>query len=191
LTKFLRNIFDKPLKAIANFLDRIGISANTITLLGLAGNITAAFFIGRGLFLAGGIILVLVSPLDAIDGALSRIRNKETKFGAFLDSICDRYSEVAIIFAIFIFFLSEDDYFGTIFGFLAVSGSVLVSYVRARAEALGTECKIGILTRVERYLLLIISLLLNQVKAGTIILALFSHITAIQRVIYVRENLDE
>jgi len=191
LTKFLRNIFEKPLKAIANFLDRLGISANTITLLGLAGNIMAAFFIWKGLFLAGGIILLFMSPLDAVEGALSRIRDEETKIGAFLDSICDRYSELAIIFAIFIFFLNEGDYLGAVFGFFAISGSVLVSYVRARAEALGSECKIGILTRVERYLLLIIALLFNQIKAGIIILAVFSHLTAFQRVIYVRNYLDE
>jgi len=190
LTKFLRDIFNKPLEAIANYLDRLGITANTITLIGLTGNITAAFFIGRGQFLAGAIILIFLSPLDAVDGALSRVRNKETKFGAFLDSICDRYSEIAVIFGILVFFLNKNDFWGVIFSFLAVTGSVLVSYVRARAEALGGECKIGILTRVERYLLIIIVLLINQVEVGVGILAVFSHITAFQRIIHVQKLLD-
>lgn len=190
MTKFLRDIFNKPLKSIANYLDRIGIKANTITLIGLAGNITAAFFVGRGQFLVGAIILIFISPLDAVDGALSRVRNKETKFGAFLDSICDRYSEIAIIFAILIFFLNRNDFWGVFFSFLAVTGSVLVSYVRARAEALGVECKVGLLTRVERYLLIIIVLLINQVKVGVGILAVFSHMTAFQRIIHVQKFFD-
>lgn len=191
MTKFLRNIFEKPLNSIASYLDQLGVNANTVTLLGLAGNIAAAFFIARGQLLAGGIALILVSPLDAIDGALSRIRNGESKFGAFLDSICDRYSELAVIFAIFILFLNRNDNFGIIFSFLALSGAVFVSYIRARAEALGLECKLGILTRVERYLLLIFMLLINQVKIGITILAVFSHITALQRIIHVRKNLNK
>lgn len=191
MTKFLRNIFEKPLKSIAGYLDQLGVSANAITLLGLAGNIAAAFFIGRGQLLAGAITLILVSPLDAVDGALSRVRNRESKFGAFLDSICDRYSELAVIFAVLILFLNRNDYFGIIFSFLALSGAVFVSYVRARAEALGLECKLGILTRVERYLLLIIMLLIDQVKIGITILAIFSHITALQRIIHVRKNLNK
>ncbi len=181
-TDKLRNIFGNLLNIIGSFLLRIGFTANLITLIGMAGNCLAGYFIARGDLRLGGWIVLLVGPLDALDGTLARLHGAGRPFGALLDSLSDRISEMAIMFGLLIHFINQDNLLGCVLVFAALTGSVLVSYVRARAQSLGCDPKVGILTRMERYLVTSLCLLLLQPLAGLWILAVFTYVTVFQRI---------
>ncbi len=185
-TDRLRQIFQGFLEMVGRNLAHLGISANTITLIGLIGNILASILVAKGWLLAGGILILCVGPLDAFDGAVARVEGKETKFGAFLDSVTDRYSELVIYLGLVLFFLKRFDSVGIILSFLAVAGSMLVSYTRARAQGVGLEVKAGIMTRVERYLVLAPGIIFQYPKISLWIIAILANVTAIQRIWIVR-----
>jgi len=191
LTDFLRNIFGKLLNTIAGFFNSIGISPDLMTLLGVLGNFLAAWFIAEGKLFYGGLFVLFFGLFDAIDGSMARLRGGETKFGAFLDSVLDRYSELAIFFGILIYSIKNLNSVNCFLVFLAAAGSVLVSYIRARAQALGVDAKIGILTRVERYLVIVPSLLVNRPEIGLWIIAILGNFTAFQRIWHVRQQLKQ
>lgn len=181
-TDRLRQLFQHFLENAGQTLFRYGVSANLITLLGLLGSVIAAVLAAHGYLLAGGIVLACTGPLDAIDGAVARAQGKITRFGAFFDSITDRYSELILFLGLIIFFLDERDGGGVILSFVAAAGSVLVSYTRARAEGIGLEVKSGLMTRVERFLVLVVGLLFQIPKISLWIIAILANLTAIQRV---------
>jgi len=181
----IRNISQPLLLPIVKVLASLGIHPNVITLLCFFGFVISSFFIAFGNFLVAGILLLLFAPLDAIDGALARFSNKVTKFGAFLDSTLDRYGEIAIFLGFIWYFLVHNCFQGVLLSFLAITGSLMVSYTRARAEGAGFECKIGFLTRFERLFLLIIALLFDFYMFFLIFISIFTHFTALQRILYV------
>lgn len=185
-TDRLRIIFKGILDPIGNFLNRIGLTPNTITLLGLAGTSVGAFVISQGQMTKGGFILLFSVLVDALDGTMARLRGESSDFGAFVDSVSDRYAEFITFGGLLYYFLSKGNYHGMIVTFAATAGSVLVSYVKARAEGLGFTAKVGILTRVERYLVLIPLLVFNQPYIAVLIIAILGNITAVQRILYVR-----
>ena len=187
-TELLRIRFKHILDPVGAFLNRLGIAPNTLTLAGMIGNFIGALFLARGSFLVGGIILLVMGPLDALDGTMARLRGEPTDFGAFVDSVTDRYSELVIYGGLLYHYLSAGEPRMGLLVFLAAAGSVMVSYVRARAQSLGYEAKRGILTRVERFLVLIPSLILGFPRAGLAIVAVLANITAIQRIIIVRRQ---
>jgi CDP-diacylglycerol--glycerol-3-phosphate 3-phosphatidyltransferase len=191
LTDFLRKLFGSLLNSIANLLISIGLSADLVTILGVFGNFLAAWFIARGDLFTGGLLVLGFGLFDAIDGSMARLRGGETKFGAFLDSVLDRYSELAIFFGILVFSLRTSDPVSCFLVFIAASGSVLVSYIRARAQSLGIDTKIGILTRVERYLVIVPSLLFGRPDVGLWIIAILGNFTAFQRIWHVRQQLKQ
>lgn len=169
----------------------MGLSPDMITILGVLGNFLAAWFIANGNLFTGGLLVLCFGLFDAIDGSMARLQGGETKFGAFLDSVLDRYSELAIFFGILIFSMRSSNPLNCFLVFLAAAGSVLVSYVRARAQSLGVDTKIGILTRVERYLVIVPSLLFSRPEVGLWIIAVFGNITALQRIWNVRQQLKQ
>jgi len=191
LTDILRKIFGSLLNSIARFFNSTGLSPDMITILGVLGNFLAAWFIANGNLFTGGLLVLGFGLFDAIDGSMARLQGGETKFGAFLDSVLDRYSELAIFFGILIFSLRSSNPLNCFLVFLAAAGSVLVSYVRARAQSLGIDTKIGILTRVERYLVIVPSLLFSRPDVGLWIIAVFGNITALQRIWNVRQQLKQ
>ena len=191
MTDFLRKLFGSLLNSIAGLLLSIGMSADLVTILGVIGNFLAAWFIAHGDLLTGGLLVLGFGLFDAIDGSMARMRGGETKFGAFLDSVLDRYSELAIFFGILVYSLRTSDPISCFLVFLAASGSVLVSYIRARAQSLGIDTKIGILTRVERYLVIVPSLLFGRPDVGLWIIAILGNITAFQRIWHVRQQLKQ
>ncbi|MFN4197034.1 MAG: CDP-alcohol phosphatidyltransferase family protein [Caldimicrobium sp.] len=158
---------------------------NVITIICFLGFIISAFFIAQGKFLIAGIILIIFAPLDAIDGLLAKTANKITKFGAFLDSTLDRYGEIFLFLAFLYYFMFKGSIAGIIISFLGITGSLMVSYTRARAEGLGLTCKVGLLTRFERILILILSLLLETIFVALTFIAFFTHFTALQRMWHV------
>lgn len=188
LTDFMRALFKGLLDPIAGFLNRIGLTPNAMTMIGLVGHAVAAVFLYRGQMLVGGLIILVMAPIDALDGTMARLRGEPSSFGAFVDSVTDRYSELLLFLGLLLYYLQESDWVASGLIYLAAAGSVLVSYVRARAEALGYEAKVGILTRLERYVVLVPSLVFNFPKIGIAIIALMANITAFQRIIYIRRQ---
>lgn len=189
LTDYLRLWFKWVLDPIGGFLNRLGLTPNMVTILGLIGNAIGAYYLARGDMWAGGILVLIMTPIDALDGTMARLRGEPGDFGAYVDSVSDRYSELMIYAGLLYHFLTLGEPWGGMLVFGAASGSVLVSYVKARAEGLGYQAKVGLLTRVERYLVLAPSLVFNQLYLGLTILAVFSHITAIQRIWHVRNDI--
>jgi len=168
------------------FLNRLGLTPNSITLLGLAGTTVGAYVISQGHMTTGAFILLASVLVDAFDGTMARLRGEPSDFGGFVDSVSDRYAELVTFGGLVYFFLVREDALGVMVSFIAAAGSVLVSYVKARAEGLGFTAKVGILTRVERYIVLIPLLVFNQPFIAVAVIALLANITAYQRILHVR-----
>lgn len=188
MTDFLRKLFSNLLNKFAKWFVFLGFKPNTITLIGVLGNFIAAFFLAAGRFFMGGILVLVFGLFDAIDGPMARLQGDENQFGAFLDSVSDRISELAIYFGILLNSINKLDFINCTLVFLATGSSLLVSYVRARAESVGIMVKIGLITRVERYLILVPTLLFKRPEIGLSIIAFFGYFTVIQRIWYVRKK---
>ena len=187
----MRVVFKGILDPIGAFFNRLGIFPNTMTLLGLAGNIVGAVLIALGYMTIGGIIVLIMGLLDTLDGTMARLRGMPSDFGAFVDSVTDRYSELIIFGGLLYFYSQKGDWLSVIAIYMAASGSVLVSYVRARAAALGMDTKVGFLSRFERYLVLAPTLILNIPMVGVWIIAILANITALQKILDVRRQAFE
>jgi len=190
-TDYLRLWFKWVLDPLGRFFNRLGLTPNMMTLLGMIGNSVGAYYLARGEMVTGGIFVLLMTPIDALDGTMARLRGESGDFGAFVDSVSDRYSELIIYGGLLYYFLDLGEPLGGMLTFGAAAGSVLVSYVKARAEGLGYGAKVGLLTRAERYIVLAPSLLFNQLHIGLAIIAVFANITALQRIWFVRKQAHE
>jgi CDP-diacylglycerol--glycerol-3-phosphate 3-phosphatidyltransferase len=171
---------------VVTVMARVGISPDALTVIGMLAHFLLAWLVTRGQMQWAAFAIFFIAPLDALDGALARKRGvKSGQFGAFLDSTLDRLAEI-ILFAGFIFYYAQQqNTLMVVTAYIAITGSLMVSYARARAEALGYSCKIGILSRVERYVVLTLFLLLNQPEIGLIIIAAGAYITVAQRLFHV------
>lgn len=190
-TDQMRVAFKGVLDPLANLLNRLGLMPNTMTLLGLAGNMLGAYLLATGNMTGGGILILLMGPVDALDGTMARLRGMAGSFGAFVDSVTDRYSELVIFAGLLYYYTQHADAVAAMGVFAAAAGSVLVSYVRSRGQSLGWDSKIGILTRMERYLVLAPCLILNVPQIGIWVIAVLANITAIQRIADVRRQAYE
>jgi CDP-diacylglycerol--glycerol-3-phosphate 3-phosphatidyltransferase len=194
LSDHMRVRFKGVLDPIARALLALGLMPNTITLTGLAGNALGAYFLARGDFLIGGLLVLVMGPIDALDGAMARLREEPSDFGAFVDSVTDRYSELFIYGGLLYFYVATAQPTLVLLTFGAAAGSVLVSYVKARAEALQFEARGGVLTRFERYLVLAPALLLTGLGVaqaalvGLTLIAVLANVTALQRIRAVRQQ---
>jgi CDP-diacylglycerol--glycerol-3-phosphate 3-phosphatidyltransferase len=188
--QYLRRLFKGVLDTIANVLNRIGIKPNMVTAAGLLGNIAAGVLLAFGELTWGGIVALIVGPLDAVDGALARLRNESKPYGSFVDSVTDRYDELLLLGGLIIHFSLTQDWKGGVLVYFAAMGSILVSYIRAKADAMGYDAKVGIMTRVERYIVLIPGLILGKpyIHIALGINAVLGNITAIQRFLHVRKQ---
>ncbi len=188
LTDALRARFKNILDSIGAFLNRLGITPNTLTISGLLGNLIGAYFLAIGSFMVGGFILLAMGAIDALDGTMARLRGEPSDFGAFVDSVTDRYSEFVIYAGLLFYAVNELNLTLAMLVFAATAGSILVSYIRARAQSLGYEAKGGMLTRFERFIILIPSLIFGYPWIGVSIIAILANITALQRIISVRRQ---
>jgi CDP-diacylglycerol--glycerol-3-phosphate 3-phosphatidyltransferase len=159
-----------------------------VTLIGLAGTIGTAVLIALGHMTWAGLLLLVMGPVDALDGAMARLRGEASDYGAFVDSVTDRYSELFLFLGLIIHYLLINDPIGITFTYLAAAGSVLVSYIKARAEASKLDANTGLLTRVERYIVLIPGLIFNLPLLAIFIIAIFANFTALQRIFRVRRD---
>jgi CDP-diacylglycerol--glycerol-3-phosphate 3-phosphatidyltransferase len=176
------------LNPIAGFFNHLGIRPNTVTLIGLMGTIGCAVLIALGHMTWAGILLLIMGPVDAMDGALARLRNEASEWGAFVDAVTDRYSELFLFLGFLIYYMLHANAAGVILAYLAAAGSVLVSYIKARADASKLDANVGLLTRVERYIVLIPGLIFNLPLLVLIIIAVLANFTAMQRILRVRRD---
>ncbi|MEK7441542.1 MAG: CDP-alcohol phosphatidyltransferase family protein [Chloroflexota bacterium] len=193
LTDWLRATFKWLTDPLGHYLGKyLGIHPNYITVAGFVGTVAGAAALAFGYITIGGIIILLMGPVDALDGAAARAAGSKSTFGAFTDSVTDRYSEAITYLGLMIYYLNQSNQTNTalpmLLIFLAFVGSVMVSYTKARAEALGFECNIGLLTRAERYLILAPLLVFNLPLIALWIIAPLANITALQRIWHVRSQ---
>ena len=187
-TDWVRQIFSFVLTPLAEYIVKIGIHPNVLTFSGLVGNMIGAYFLSQGNFLWGGIIILVMGPIDALDGATARAKGVITPWGAFVDSTSDRWSESVIMLGLLVHYATTNAAQSTVLVLLALVGSLMVSYTRARAEALGFKANVGVMTRLERYLVLAPALLFNHPEIALWIIAPLANITAVQRVLHVRKQ---
>ena len=164
-----------------DLLARLGVTPNMLTAAGVAGNIGAGVLAANGNFLVAGIVVLAASSLDLLDGALARATGRATDFGSVFDAVMDRVSEAAVLFGLLVYFSDRGDRTEELLIFVAVVGSILVSYVRARAEIVGLKMKDGLFTRAERVVVLAAGLMVDQATIALWILAALASFTAVQR----------
>ena len=174
------------------------LTPNAISMVGLLGNLVAAALVTQRLFVLAGVAFILGSVMDTLDGRYSRMSGKGTLFGAFLDSTLDRIEEGIVLAAVAGYFASRGEDFAAAMCVVAVLGSLMVSYTRARAEALGVECKVGLATRPVRVVILSVGLIFAKgagigdfelLAPAIYVIAALTIITVIQRVWHVRNEL--
>lgn len=183
ITAWLRTVTTGPVNTVAGILVKLGLTPNLITILGLLISAAAAFLAAKGQFAVAGGVLLVGSIFDAFDGAVARLTGTVSRFGALLDSTLDRYGEGLLFLGLMYFYGTTGKITPLVLVGVTIIGSIMVSYVRARSEGLGLENKVGLLTRVERVIVLVAALLVNQVIIGLWVLAIGTHITVLQRVV--------
>lgn len=181
LSAKLGHFLDTPLRPVAK---RIPFSPNSLTLIGFLITVLAAFIIPYNIRL-GGIVILIGGLFDMFDGIVARVGGKTTKFGAFLDSVLDRYSDAFLFLAIAWHLAEKGDHTGALLSLGTLVGAFLISYARARAEGLGESCHTGIVERPERIILLIFASLTGWITPVLWIMLVLTHITVGQRIYHV------
>ncbi len=171
---------------VGRVIARTGVTPNQLTLIGLGLNIIVAIVIATGEFRLGGVLLLLASAFDMLDGAVARATESISKVGGFLDSTLDRYSEVVVYLGVLIYLLDTDDArTASILVVVASSGALMISYARAKAESIGYAASVGLAARPERVVLLALFLIFGWTIWALWLLALVTHVTAITRIVHV------
>lgn len=189
--------FRGAVQPLALALARAGVQANWLTYLGFALNVVVAILLTQGWFAIGGAMFLIVNALDFLDGAVARAAGTAGAYGAFLDSVLDRYSEAVVFVGLIVWYSHEDDVFALTVAALALAGSFMVSYCRARAEGLGLDCEVGLLQRPERIVVLGIGLIAADILSSMVLvavlvaLALLTNVTAAQRMRHVARLFEE
>ena len=173
-------ILDKIVRSLA--LTRI--NPNVLTFIGLVINIFAAILFGYGKFAVAGVVIIGAGIFDMVDGRVARYTNTVSVFGAFFDSVIDRYSDLALYFGLLVYYARINRSFYVVLVAVVMTGSVMVSYARARAESMIPQCKAGFMERPERIVLVIIGALFNRMAPCLWVIAVFSNITVIHRIVY-------
>jgi len=177
----------EPLNAV---LVRSRLKPNTLTWCALAVSLIAAATIAANHLIIGGFLVLISGLFDILDGALARLTNQATRFGAILDSTFDRISDAAILLGILVLYAGDGDIIVILLVFLALIMSLLTSYVRARAEGIGISCPVGLFTRTERVIILALGLLFTplfkfSIFIALLLLAVFGFVTVVQRLVHV------
>ena len=181
LSKKYGNVFDKPLGKIAL---KIPVSPNALSVIGFIITLFACYRLSFDL-LTGGIFILVGALFDVLDGVVARAQNKMTRFGAFLDSVLDRYSDAFILLALAYNLKNDSHMVGVILSLGTLLGAFLISYSRARAEGIGEECKNGLMERPERIILISLGALTGLIIPVLWILLVLTHFTVIQRIHHV------
>ncbi|MDO8568068.1 MAG: CDP-alcohol phosphatidyltransferase family protein [Dehalococcoidales bacterium] len=190
LAEFRKSAAGSLTQPVVQFLAKTHITPNTVTWIGFCLSVVAAVIAATGNLLFAGLVMLAGGFLDMLDGALARLTNQTTKFGGILDSTLDRLAEAAVFIGILVYYVmnsNERPLAGVLLAGLALAGSFMVSYVRARAEGAGLESETGVFTRPERVIVLALGLLLGSfsfvLTAALAIIIFFSFLTTVQRLV--------
>lgn len=170
--------------ALVRALSASGVNPNALTLIGFSINLAAAYLFAYGYFRAAGLAIICAAVFDLTDGPVARATNRVTPFGGFFDSVMDRYSDLGLLIGLLIYYGRVNRFFYVALVAVAMIGSVMTSYTRARAENLISSCKVGFLERAERIVLIMIGALFDRMGAVLWVIAVFSNVTVIHRCIH-------
>jgi CDP-diacylglycerol--glycerol-3-phosphate 3-phosphatidyltransferase len=182
VTNWARKWGATVIQPVALFLARLGLTPNAVTVLGFLMTAAVAVVLATGRTQLAGVLLIGTLAFDAVDGTLARLMGTASRFGAFLDSTLDRWAEIVIYAALVWVFLESGQDNGVLLAVAAMATSLMVSYTRARAEGAGFQCKEGLLTRLERIVILIAGLIFDQIIWALAIIAILAGLTAVQRI---------
>jgi len=183
-TRAIGIVADKIIGALVRTLALWRIHPNALTFLGLVINAVAAVLLARGRFQAAALVIMTAGLFDMVDGRVARSTNQVTAFGGFFDSVVDRYSDLVLLMGLLVYYASINRFFYVVLTAVVMTGSVMVSYVRARAECIIPKCKVGFMERPERVVLLIIGALFDRMAAVLWVIAILSNVTVIHRMLY-------
>ena len=192
----LRSLLTPIVDAIARVLVRLGFSPSGLTVIGVLVACVAAALIAQGMLAVGGVVMLIAGVFDMFDGAVARMTDRATKFGALFDSVMDRVSEAVVLLGLLWFYLEDGEQLGAVLVYVSIVGSTLVSYVRARAEGLGIECKGGLMQRPERVASLGIGIIVGQWWEPAVLIVLgviaaLTVVTTVQRVVETAQAAEE
>ena len=184
----LRSLLNPIVDGIARVFVNLGFSPSGLTVIGVLVACVAAALIARGMLAAGGVVVLVAGVFDMFDGAVARMTNRATKFGALFDSVMDRVSEAVVLLGLLWFYLDDGEQLGAVLVYVSIVGSTMVSYVRARAEGLGIECKGGLMQRPERVASLGVGIIVGQWWEPAVlvvlgVIAVLTVVTTVQRVV--------
>ena len=183
-TRAIGLVFGTAINRIVRWLALSKIHPNVLTFLGLLINIWAAWLFARGSFTWAGVVVIGAGLFDMVDGRVARATDQVTRFGGFFDSVMDRYSDMALYMGLLVYYASINRFFYIVLTAIVMTGSVMISYTRARAENAIPKCKVGFLERPERVVLIILGALLDRMAAVLWVIAVLSNLTVIHRMIY-------
>ena len=183
-TRAIGLVCGKIIDAIVRGLALSRIHPNVLTFLGLVINIGGASLFASGRFKSAALVVIGAGLFDMVDGRVARHTNQVTRFGGFFDSVVDRYSDLALLVGLLVYYASINRFFYIVLTSVVMAGSVMVSYTRARSECIIPKCKVGFLERPERLVLIIIGALFDRMAAVLWVIALLSTVTVIHRMIY-------
>lgn len=172
------------LQGLVRLLAITRIHPNVFTCMGLVINAAGAWLFSRGEFTKAGLVVLLAAVFDLVDGPIARHSGRVTRFGGFLDSVIDRYSDLILLMGLLVYYASINRFGYIVLTAVAMTGSVMVSYTRARAETEIPKCKVGFLERPERIVLIIIGALFDRVAPVLWVIAVLSNVTVIQRIFF-------
>ena len=188
ITAKIGDTLKKVLDAIVRGFAASGINPNFLTFIGFGVNVLAAYLFAYGYFRWAGLTIVFAGLFDMVDGRVARLQGRVTPFGGFYDSVMDRYSDLCLLIGLLIYYGRINRFFYVSLVAVAMIGSVMVSYTRARAENVIPSCKVGFLERPERVVLIIIGALFDRMAPVLWLIAVLSNVTVIHRIIYTRQE---
>jgi len=188
--KSLKPVFEKTMSPLISFFEQKNIDPNTLSLLGLLSVGLGSFFLYKDYNHIATLFIAIGGLLDALDGALARLTNKSSSFGAFLDSTIDRLSDALPIGAMILFFSKAQDIEGVFFGLLALVFGFTVSYTKARSHSLGVDIPVGFFERTERFGTIVIFTFLGFYKLGLLIVGIGAFYTTLERIFYAKKHLS-
>jgi CDP-diacylglycerol--glycerol-3-phosphate 3-phosphatidyltransferase len=183
-TRLIGEVCGAIIDRIVRWLALSRIHPNALTFIGLVINIWAAFVFAQGPFRAAAAVVIGAGLFDMVDGRVARATDRVTRFGGFFDSVLDRYSDLAVFMGLLVYYASINRFFYIVLTAIVMTGSVMVSYTRARAECTIPKCKVGFLERPERVVLIIIGAWFHVMAPVLWVLAVLSNLTVIHRMIY-------
>ena len=172
---------------VARLLFRARVRPNHLTVLGLGVSIAAAYVFSVGRLRWGAALLAVAGLFDFFDGAVARLAGSDSDYGAFLDSVVDRYSDLAVLLGILVYYEQRSDTLGAVLTMATLAGTVMVSYTKARAQSIAVRCEIGVMERPERLIALIAAATFNLLTPVMALLAVLTNVTALQRILYTRK----